>query len=113
MQKLTAWDIVVVPFPYTDKNSNKRRPALVVCKTDLIETYDHVWLAMITSAKQSHWPCDIAIEDHAACGLPAPSVIRPVKITTLDKSIIVRKIGSLKTADRKRAAGTISQFLAQ
>jgi mRNA interferase MazF len=39
---------------------------------------------MITSAANRSWPHDCPIEDHAAVGLPIPSVVRPAKIATIE-----------------------------
>ena len=44
------FDIVVVPFPYSDRLAEKRRPALVVSHPALAEGLGRVWVAMITSA---------------------------------------------------------------
>lgn len=41
-------DIVLVPFPFTDLSSTKRRPALILVNDD-----DDVTLAFITT--QLHW----------------------------------------------------------
>jgi mRNA interferase MazF len=43
-----------------------------------------LWVMMITSAGNREWPGDIAIPDHMACGLPAPSVVRTAKLATIE-----------------------------
>ncbi|MEA2987282.1 MAG: mRNA interferase MazF, partial [Alphaproteobacteria bacterium] len=53
-----AGDIVVVPFPYTDRLAEKRRPALVVSNAKLVR-FGLVWVAMITSAENEPWLCDV------------------------------------------------------
>jgi mRNA interferase MazF len=45
-----AWDIVKVPFPYTDRPVRQRRPAQVLAAGDLEVRHGLLWLAMITSA---------------------------------------------------------------
>jgi len=69
------YDIVVVPFPFTDKAASKRRPALVL---SIASTFNraasHSVMAMITSAVNAPWPQDTPIADLTACGLSAPSV---------------------------------------
>ena len=76
--------VVRVPFPYTDRPITQRRPALVV--SDRLGDGDHLlWVVMITSAENRRWPSDIElIADHVQVGLPAPSLIRPAKIATID-----------------------------
>lgn len=39
---------------------------------------------MITSAENRPWPDDLLIERHPQAGLPAPPIIRPCKIATIE-----------------------------
>jgi mRNA interferase MazF len=77
-------DVVRVPFPYTDRDTRQHRPALVVSDGHVGENGALLWVVMITSAENRAWPDDIQIRDHAKAGLPAPSVVRPVKIATIE-----------------------------
>jgi len=46
------FEVVVVPFPFTDRNADKRRPALVLSDDRQFNRLsDHAVLAMITSQK--------------------------------------------------------------
>jgi mRNA interferase MazF len=103
-------DVVVVPFPYSDRLAEKRRPALVVSNPRLAEQ-GLVWLAMITSARQNALPFDAPIADLALAGLPAPSLVRPTKIATVEPSRIVRKAGRLGGAEIARALATVRAFV--
>ena len=78
-------DVVRAPFPYTDRDTTQHRPALVVSTGGVGASGGLYWVVMITSAENRGWPGDVAIgDDHAAAGLPAPSVVRPAKIATVD-----------------------------
>jgi mRNA interferase MazF len=96
------FDIVVVPFPYADRLAEKRRPALVVSAPALQKRFGLVWLMMITSADNPAWDCDVAITDLKLAGLPAPSVVRPAKIATVDAARILRWIGKLAARDARK-----------
>lgn len=85
--------VVAVPFPYADRLAEKKRPALVVAGPES-GWRGLVWLAMITSAENAPWPDDIPIADHASWGLPAPSVVRPVKLATVETARIERVLGA-------------------
>jgi mRNA interferase MazF len=87
-------DIVVVPFPYTDRLTEKRRPALVVSNGNITEHHGLVWLAMITSAENQSWYGDVAIEGEIT-GLSKPSLIRTAKIATVEASRIIRVAGKI------------------
>ncbi|WP_411727766.1 type II toxin-antitoxin system PemK/MazF family toxin [Methyloglobulus sp.] len=94
------YDIVKVPFPFTDRQSTKTRPALVLSDDKAFNAYiGHSVMAMITSAKHSDWPLDTAIENLTAAGLPASSIIR-LKLFTLDNSLILSHLGQLATTDK-------------
>ena len=96
------FDVVVVPFPFTDRNSEKRRPALVISDAGTFnDRSGHSVMAMITSATHSAWPLDVLIGDLGAAGLPSPSIVR-MKLFTLDHRMVHRKIGSLSVEDQDR-----------
>ncbi len=84
MQTFKAGDIVRVPFPYTDRNTRQHRPALVISNSTTGENKDFLWVLMITSAENKRWDNDVPIPLHHEAGLPAPSVIRPSKIATIE-----------------------------
>jgi mRNA interferase MazF len=77
-------DVVRVPFPYTDRSTRQHRPALVVSTVGIGENSNLLWVAMITSAKNRARPGDLAIARYEEVGLPAPSIIRPCKIATIE-----------------------------
>ena len=79
-----VWDVVRVPFPYTDRPVRQFRPALVVASPTTAGRPALLWVLMITSAVNRGWPGDVEIADHAAAGLPVASVIRTEKIATIE-----------------------------
>jgi mRNA interferase MazF len=93
MSIFEAWDVVKIPFPYTD------RPALVVAVDESEARPGLLWLVMITSAASRGWPGDVAISDTAEAGLPVPSIVRPAKIATIEARD-AEPLGKLPLADR-------------
>lgn len=103
-----TYDIVVVPFPFTDNLNSKNRPAIVLSS----QSFNHAGytiLAMITSANHSAWHLDSSIGDLKACGLEKASVIRG-KLFTLDNRLIKTKIGILSKKDQKTFNENISKI---
>ena len=95
------FDVVVVPFPFTDQDTDKRRPALVLSDhTRFNDETQNCVMAMITSAKNPDWPLDAKIGSIKKAGLPAPSKVR-MKLFTLDSRLIVKKIGGLAAKDQE------------
>lgn len=84
MPTFSPGDLIRVPFPCTDRPVRQRRPALVVATGDLAAQHGLLWVVMVTSASHRRWPNDVELIDYAACGLPAPSIIRPAKIATIE-----------------------------
>ncbi len=106
------FDVVVVPFPFTDSGSSKRRPALVVSNHEHFNAVSGCCvLAMITSEKNPPWPLDVPIKSLSKAGLKAASKVR-MKLFTLDTRLILRKTGSLSLNDRKAVTSALEKLLA-
>lgn len=104
------FDVVVVPFPFTDRSTSKRRPALVLSTADNFnKSVGQSVLAMITSAKNSDWPLDTEITDLDSAGLPSSSIVR-MKLFTLDDQLIIRKAGALSSQDQKRVSSSLKDL---
>lgn len=107
-----AWDVVVVPFPYADRLAEKRRPALIISSLRLAQL-GFIWVAMITSADNEPWSCDVSIRDAARAGLPAPSVVRPAKIACIEPARILRRAGKLDRETARKVAQRVREFMAE
>ena len=104
-------EVVLVPFPYSDRLAEKRRPALIVARPKVGAGPDLFWLAMITSAKHSSWIGDISIAGEAEAGLSMPCVVRSAKIVSLERVRIVRTIGTVSPAILKAVRAKIRREL--
>jgi mRNA-degrading endonuclease toxin of MazEF toxin-antitoxin module len=93
------FDVVVVPFPFTDKAKQKPRPALVISSRAFNASHQHVILLMITTAASTQWQSDIPITGLSEAGLSAASVVR-LKCFTLEEGMVTRKTGALSGPDR-------------
>jgi mRNA interferase MazF len=92
------WDIVLVPFPFSDLKTSKKRPGLVI-SPDPYNTGSDIIIAFITSQlDKDQRPGDYPIKEWKKSGLPKPSRIR-MKFATIDKTIIIKKIGRLTKHD--------------
>jgi mRNA interferase MazF len=100
MPDFRPWDIVKVPFPYTDRPILQRRPALVLAVPPA-SGGGLLWVLMITSAENRGWPGDVAVAAGDATGLPVASVIRVAKIATID-ALVAAPLGRLSPGDECR-----------
>jgi len=103
------WDVVVVPFPFSEKAGTKRRPALVLSRK-AFNASGHVVLAMITTSAHHAWPGDVDIEDKDAAGLPLPCIVR-LKLFTLDARLLTKRIGALSASDRRHVTTALKAQL--
>jgi mRNA interferase MazF len=111
MATYNQFDIVLVPFPFTDSGQTKRRPAIIISDPQEFDTrVKRSVMAMITTSTQSPWPLDISITDLSLTGLSSPSIIR-MKLFTLDHALIVRKIGTLSSNDQTIALYTLRKLM--
>ena len=97
LDQIERWDVVVVPFPFTDRLAAKRRPALVLSDV-AFNASGHCILAMVTTAARTTWPTDIRIVDLAAAGLREPCIVR-CNVFTLDNRLVLYRAGRLATDD--------------
>ena len=105
MAEFIKGDVIVVPFPFSDMSQSKRRPALIVAELkgeDLI-------LCQITS-QNIHDDYSVSLEngDFESGGLNKSSNIRPNRIFTADRKILLYKAGHLK---KEKTEETISNII--
>jgi mRNA interferase MazF len=111
MADFRAWDVIKVPFPYTDRPVRQRRPALVIAADGIQKDHTLLWVLMITSAENRGWSGDVDVTDLAMAGLPARSVVRTAKIATIETREATC-IGNLPVADRGKVAHHLRTALA-
>lgn len=87
-------DVVLLSFPFTDLKGKKIRPALILMVSDL-----DVIVAFITTQFKWQNQYDIQLECDDRNGLKKTSLLRLSKITTLDKDLILGKLGELNKND--------------
>ena len=111
MASFKQGDVVRVPFPYTDRSTRQHRPALVVSAGGVGEERGLLWVVMITSAENRSWPDDIQLgKRYAEAGLPAPSVIRPCKIATIEARH-AEPLGKVTPALMTEVMGALRKYL--
>jgi len=112
MRSFERGDVIKVPFSYTDRPTRQFRPALVASSPDLERAHGLLWVVMITSAENRGWPGDIAIANLTLAGLPAPSVIRPAKIATI-QATDAHRLGKVSAAVLGRVSAQLQKNLGE
>lgn len=107
MGKPVVGEIVVLPFPQTDLKVGKRRPALVVA--NLIG--DDLILCQITSQSHSDgYSVPLTAADFAQGRLTVDSYIRPNRLFTLERSVILYVAAKVKPEKLEETKARIRQF---
>ncbi|MBS3164971.1 type II toxin-antitoxin system PemK/MazF family toxin, partial [Candidatus Woesearchaeota archaeon] len=104
MERPLRGDVVVVPFPFSDLMRSTRRPALVVASL----SGDDLILCQITSqARMDRYAIPLLDRDFQSGSLRVRSVIRPNRLFTADRSLILYRAGTL----RKRKMQEVQESL--
>jgi mRNA interferase MazF len=93
MERFVKGDVVVVPFPFSDLTIAKRRPALIIAELE----GDDLILCQITSQSiRDRYAISIGENDFEIGTLRRRSNVRPNRIFTADRHIILYRVGHLK-----------------
>jgi mRNA interferase MazF len=105
MDKLSFGDIVLLRFPFTDGQTVKRRPALVINDTN---DGDIILCRITSQIYKTNF--DILIDNWEKAGLKLPSVIRVHKIATLEKNMIEVVMGQIDDATKEKVIKTVNSL---
>lgn len=108
MEKFVKGDIVVIPFPFSDLSGTKRRPALVLAD---VKGNDIILCQITSKMNKDTYAIPLNKNSFASGGLPLDSFVRPSRIFTADKNIIIRKAGSVKEPIITKVIQTIFSIL--
>jgi mRNA-degrading endonuclease toxin of MazEF toxin-antitoxin module len=89
-------EVILVPFPFTDLTSVKRRPALIISADRLNQNRPDVLVAAISSQlplKTGEDEMLIPQTELAQWGLPKPSVIKLGKLFSIHQGLIRKRLG--------------------
>ncbi len=94
MERFVKGDVVVIPFPFSDLTQAKRRPALVIAALE----GDDLILCQITSHSiRDRYAVSIDESDFETGTLRQKSNVRPNRIFTADRHIVLYRVGHLRS----------------
>ena len=108
---LEQGDIVLLPIPFTDLSSNKRRPVIVV-SSDFYHraTGDMVVVAMTSNPARVDYGFQIDSPDLILGNLNHPGTVRADKIYALSQSLIVKTFGRVNAKVLDRIRGLLQEL---
>lgn len=101
-------------MPSTELREFKLRPGVVVSKDQNNRRLDDVIIAICTSnISRKHEPTQYLIKgaELVQAGIRVPSVVRCESLLTIDKSMIIRVLGSLSKAGIRRVDACLKNAL--
>lgn len=103
MENMTTYkfaDIVLVPFPFTDQSTTRKRPAVIISSGEYNNGRpDCIIMAITSRLHQVNKLGEEILVDWQGAGLLKPSVFKPI-LTTVENTLILRKLGHLQSDDQ-------------
>ncbi len=89
-------EIVLVPFPYSDLSSSKRRPVLIISNNNYNKNYPDILVTVITSNLfKDDYSVELKNNDLEVGILPEQSIIKCHKLFTIDQSQVLKRFSIL------------------
>lgn len=103
-----AGALVLLPFPFSDANTAKRRPVLVLTIPD--EYGDFIGMAV---SSRSHHTNAVPLQNDALLEghLPKPSWIRVDRVVTLNASLVIKAFAKTTTDVHRQAVSGLCEML--
>jgi mRNA interferase MazF len=104
-------DVILVPFPFTDRSTTKQRPAVVISSTSYNnQRPDPILLAVTSQVRTPLSFGEALVADWQAAGLIKPSVFKPL-VATIEQALVIRPLGLGPLAERERGEAFRENFL--
>lgn len=111
---LQQGEIVLIPIPFTDLSSRKRRPVIVVSNEAYHrDTADMVVVAMTSNpAAVGQYSFTVTSADLVRGKLNRPGIVRVDRIYTLSQSLIAATFGRVDAATLDRIRAILQELMA-
>ena len=101
-------DVILVPYPFGERASGKKRPALVISTSEYNQATGELVIAQITGRVSANArPGDCQIQDWREANLPRPALVR-CRLATIKTSLVLRRLGELSQADIQAVQKSLS-----
>ena len=112
MYKLKQREMVLIPIPFSDLKSKKRRPVIVI-SNDIYnqKTEDILAIAVTSNLEKKDYTLLITQNDMEEGDLPKDSMIRGDKIYSLSQLIVVKRLGKIKQTTFERIVTILNRLV--
>jgi mRNA interferase MazF len=99
-------DIVLIPFPFTDLTGKKNRPALILVSAEI-----DITVSFITTQIKWQENFDVPLEPTSENGLKKSSLIRLKKLATIDRELVLGRLGRLNGEEMSKVNENLLKLL--
>lgn len=104
-------DVILVPFPFSNQSTIKKRPAIVISSNTYNKiSADVVIMAITSQTEKTIGIGECLIKDWKNSGLLKSSAVKPA-ISTIEKTLILKKMGSLSPGDFLSMQNALKEIL--
>lgn len=83
-------DIILVPFPFTNQSTSKKRPAVVISSDAYNnDRPDIIFMAVTSQMRHLGNTGESEVKDWQEAGLLKPSLLKPI-LTTIEKTLVLK-----------------------
>ena len=107
MGKPVIGEVVVLPFPQTDLQAGKRRPALVVAD---LAGEDLILCQITTQSRRDSYSVPLVTGDFERGRLNVESFVRAHRLFTIDHSVIIYTAAAVKSSKLDEVRAKIRQL---
>jgi len=107
MPSYSNGEVVLVRYPFSDLSDSKVRPAVVV---NAPHSSKDLMIVPITSRLDSLLLGEFQISERIKAGLNVPSAVKR-GIFTIDQALVIKRVGTLDTADMTQLKATLRVWL--
>ena len=101
-------DVVLLPYPFTDLQASKVRPAIVVASED--GKYSDVFVVPVTSRTSALNSGEYVLKNWSSAGLNVPSAVKRGCVL-VDTKLILKKVGTCSKPDVTTLNRALKQWL--
>lgn len=102
-------DIVLIPYPYDDLSSVKKRPVIILSKDEI--NRDSFIVVKVTSVVRRDEFSFLLIDEELSLALPKPSEVRTHQLFSAHKTLIIKKISSLNLHALSRLSNRVQEHI--
>ncbi len=110
MTSFKTGEILLVPFPFSEQKTIKKRPAVIISSNPYNNRYLDLIIMAITSQTEIKGLGEVLIEDWKTAGLLKPSLVKPA-ISTIEQKLVLKRLGTLSPKDLISLNKALSEIL--